>query len=85
MMLTYYADMRAQLLAERVDERIIRIIEYVRDNNEITNSEVQKLLNVSKPTSTRLLKQSDEWLEQQGKVGKGTNYVFRWQSMVIGS
>jgi ATP-dependent DNA helicase RecG len=85
MMLTYYADIRTQLLAERVDERIIRIIEYVRDNNEITNSETQKLLNVSKPTATRLLKQSDEWLEQQGKVGKGTNYVFKWQSIVIGS
>jgi ATP-dependent DNA helicase RecG len=65
-----------------VDERLIQIIEYVRDNENINNSEVQKLLNVSKPTATRLLKQAEKWLEQQGKVGKGTYYVFKWVKLV---
>jgi ATP-dependent DNA helicase RecG len=85
LMLTYYANMRAQLLKEHVDERLIKIIEYVRDNEKITNSDTQKLLNVSKPTATRLLKQSEIWLEQQGKVGMGTNYIFKWRPFLIGS
>ncbi len=85
LMLTYYTDARTQLLSENVDERLIQIIEYVRDNDKINNSDVQKLLNVSKPTATRLLKQAEIWLEQQGKVGKGTNYTFKWQHQPIGS
>jgi ATP-dependent DNA helicase RecG len=85
LMLTYYADMRTQLLKEHVDERLVKIIEYVRDNEKITNSDTQKLLNVSKPTATRLLKQSEIWLEQQGKVGMGTNYIFKWRPFLIGS
>ncbi|MDR2118943.1 MAG: putative DNA binding domain-containing protein [Tannerellaceae bacterium] len=85
LMLTYYANMRTQLLKEHVDERLIKIIEYVRDNEKITNSDTQKLLNVSKPTATRLLKQSEIWLEQQGKVGMGTNYIFKWRPFLIGS
>jgi len=80
LMLTYYANVRTQLLAEKVDERLIQIVEYVRDNGDINNSEVQKLLNVSKPTATRLLKQAEKWLAQQGKVGKGTYYVFKWKN-----
>ena len=60
-------------------------IEYVRDNKSINNSGVQKLLNVSKPKATRLLQQAEKWLEQQGKVGKGTNYIFKWKSYLIGS
>jgi ATP-dependent DNA helicase RecG len=85
LMLTYYANMRTQLLKEHVDERLIKIIEYVRDNEKITNSDTQKLLSVSKPTATRLLKQSEIWLEQQGKVGMGTNYIFKWKPFLIGS
>jgi ATP-dependent DNA helicase RecG len=82
LMLTYYANVRTQLLAENMDERLIQVVEYVIDNGNINNSEVQKLLNVSKPTATRLLKQAEKWLEQQGKVGKGTYYVFKWKKLI---
>jgi len=80
LMLTYYVNVRTQLLAENADERLIQIVEYVRDNENINNSIVQKLLNVSKPTATRLLKQADKWLVQQGITGKGTYYVFKWRN-----
>jgi len=78
LMITYYANVRTQLLAENVDERLIQIVEYVALNGKITNSEIQKMLNVSKVTATRLIWKSDKWLAQQGITGKGTYYVFKW-------
>ena len=44
--------------AENADGKIIQIIRHVIANGSINNSEVQKLLNTSKPTATRLLKQA---------------------------
>jgi ATP-dependent DNA helicase RecG len=85
LMLTYYANVRTQLLSEKVDENVIKIIEYVAEKGSITNSEIQKLLNVSKVTATRLIWKADKWLEQQGKVGQGTKHVFKWKKDVIGS
>jgi len=79
-MLTYYANVRAQLLAENVDEKLIQILEYVSSNGKITNSEIQKILNVSKVTATRLIWKADKWLSQQGVTGKGTYYVFKWEN-----
>ena len=80
LMLTYYANVRNQLLAENVDERLIRIVEYVATNGKVTNSEIQKLLTVSKVTATRLIWKADKWLAQQGVTGKGTYYVFKWKN-----
>ena len=80
LMLTYYANVRKQLLVENVDERLIQIIEYVATNGKITNSEIQKLLNISKVTATRLIWKADKWLAQQGITGKGTYYVFKWEN-----
>ena len=78
LMLTYYAGVRTQLLAENVDERIIQIVEYVAINGSITNSTIQKLLNVSKVTATRLIWKAEKWLIQEGKVGQGTRHIFKW-------
>ena len=85
LMITYYRDIRTQLLEEKADEKLIQIIEYVATNGSITNSEIQKMLNVSKVTATRLLWKADAWLEQEGKVGKGTKHVFKWEKIAIGS
>ena len=82
LMITYYTDVRSQLLAQRVDEKYISVIEYAAKNGRITNSDVQHILGVSKPTASRILQQMNDWLEMQGKVGKGTYYVPKWLTNV---
>ena len=77
LMITYYTDVRSQLLAQRVDERYISVIEYAAQNGSINNTDVQKLLNVSKTTAYRILSQLDNWLEIQGTTGKGTHYIIK--------
>ena len=81
-MITYYTDVRSQLLAQRVDERYISVIEYAAKNGRVTNSDVQHILGVSKPTASRILQQMNGWLEMQGKVGKGTYYIPKWLTNV---
>jgi ATP-dependent DNA helicase RecG len=77
LMLTYYTNAHAQLKAENIDDRIIQIIEYVIANGSINNSEVQKLLNTSKPTATRLLKQTEIWLDMKNVGRRGVEYYFK--------
>lgn len=77
LMITYYTDVRSQLLAQRLDERYISVIEYAAQNGSINNTDVQKLLNVSKTTAYRILSQLDNWLEVQGTTGKGTHYTIK--------
>ena len=40
LMISYYTDARSQLLAQRVDERYIPVIEYAAQNGSVTNSDV---------------------------------------------
>ena len=82
LMITYYTDIRSQLLAQRVDERYIPVIEYAAKNGRVTNSDVQEILGVSKPTASRILQQMNGWLDMQGKVGKGTYYTPKWLTNV---
>lgn len=82
LMITYYTDVRSQLLAQQVDERFISVIEYVAKSGRVTNSDVQNILKVSKSTASRILQQMNDWLEMQGKVGKGTYYVPKWLTNV---
>ena len=82
LMLTYYTNVHTQLKAENIDKKIAQIVEYVIDNGNINNSEVQKLLKISKPTATRLLKQTETWLQKQGERGQGTIYVMKWKELI---
>jgi len=77
LMLTYYTNSNTQLKAENTDERVIQIIEFVIATGSISNSEVQKLLKVSKPTATRLLKQTERWLDMKNVGRKGIEYYFK--------
>ncbi len=76
-MITYYTDVRSQLLAQKINEKYFPIIEYVAKNGTITNTDVQKLMNTSKATAYRLLSQLDNWLELHGVTGKGSYYTFK--------
>ena len=77
LMITYYADIKSQLKAQKIDEKYFPIIEFVVKNGSITNSDVQKLLNTSKATAYRMLSQLSDWLEINGVTGKGTYYTFK--------
>ena len=75
LMIAYYSNVRSQLKAQKVDEKYIPIIEYVVQNGKITNSDVQSMLNVSKPTATRILKSLNTFLEMNGTSGKNIYYT----------
>lgn len=72
-MLTFYADVTSQLSAENLDNNSIKVIQYVLQNGCITNTQVKQLLNVSKPTATRILQNLQAKLERIGITGKGTS------------
>lgn len=78
LMLTFYQDVRSQLLAQKEDERFIPLLEHSLQNGRITNEDARSILKVSKSTATRLLQNMGQWLEQKGKVGKGTFYAPWW-------
>lgn len=73
---THYADVSAQVQAMGLEERMAPVLEHVLKNHRVTNSDVQKLLVVSKPTATRLLQKLDVLLEQVGH-GAGAYYKIR--------
>ena len=77
LMITYYTDVRSQLLAQRVDERYIPVIEYAAQNGSVTNSDVQRILNTNRTTAYRLLQQMGTWLEMHGVTGKSTYYTIK--------
>jgi ATP-dependent DNA helicase RecG len=79
LMLTYFVDVRKQLVTQGVNDRLIEIVDYVMKHNSIDNNKVQQLFHVSKATATRLLQQTDLWLIMRDKGRKGTDYVLRWQ------
>lgn len=81
--LTYYTDVRSQLLAQKVDERCISIIEYTAKRGCINNSDVQKILNTSKTTAYRILSQLNNWIEMHGTTGKGTYYTIKGFKRII--
>lgn len=58
-------------------ERQAKVIEYIKDNGSITNSEFQELFGVSKVIATKELSNMFEKgiIKRIGKTGKGTKYV----------
>ena len=52
---THYVDVGAQVHARRAEERMIPILEHVLRYYKVANSDVQKMLNVSRATAMRLL------------------------------
>lgn len=77
LMITYYTDIRSQLKANKLDSKLIQIVEYTAKNGYVTNSDIQKMFNVSKTTAYRMLLQLDGLLEMEGTTGKGTSYSIK--------
>ena len=75
--ITLYNNPQTQMQAMGLTERQRQVVGYVLSHNRVTNSEVQTLCKVSKPTATRLLSDLDTLLVQNGNRGKGTYYEIR--------
>lgn len=65
------------LMVTFFSDRGIQAIEFALSNGKITNSDVQEIAKVSKPTATRLLTSLSDFLELKGTTGKGTYYVIK--------
>lgn len=66
------------LKAKGLKEELRKIVLHVQEYGEITNSEVQKICDVSKATATRYLNELEEvYIEKIGTTGVGTAYVLK--------
>ena len=66
------------LKTKGLKEELRKIVLHVQEFGEITNSEVQKICDVSKATATRYLNELEEvYLEKIGTTGVGTAYVLK--------
>ncbi len=77
LMVTFFNSPAAQLKDAGIDERSATVVEYVLKTGKVTNSDVQGLLKVSKPTATRILSSLTNYLEITGTRGKGTFYTIK--------
>jgi len=58
----------------------IKIILYIQNKGAITNTEIQKLCNVSKRTASTYLSELESiYIEKTGTTGKGTTYTLKGQ------
>lgn len=74
--LTKYTD--HGLKEEGLKEEQIKIILFIQENGNITNSQVQSICGVSKASATRYLNHLEgKWIEKQGTTGVGTIYVLQ--------
>lgn len=81
LMVTFFSSPAAQLKEAGIDERGIAVVNYVLAEKKVTNSDVQQLLNVSKPTATRILSSLSDYLVITGTRGKGTYYSIKGLSI----
>ena len=77
MTITMFNTPLAQMQSMGLNERQMKVIEYVLKNGRVTNSEVQEICGISKTTAFRLLNDLYVLLEQVGATGKGTYYIIR--------
>ncbi len=76
-MVTLLNSPAAQLKEAGISERGIQAMEFTLKNGRITNTDIQEMAKVSKPTATRLLASLSDYLEVKGTTGKGTYYVIK--------
>ena len=66
------------LAAEGLKEELRKIVLHIQEMGSISNSEVQELCGVSKPTATRYLGELEGvYIEKVGSTGVGTSYVLK--------
>lgn len=80
--ITFFKDVKTAFLAKGINPDLAPIVEFVIENGQITNSDVQRILNVSRRSSTRFLVElQTSFLVQIGVVGRGTFYKAKWDTI----
>lgn len=82
-MITFYNSPVTQIINDGYDQRDADIIEFVLAKGKVTNADVQRIANASKPTATRLLNGLSQYLISNGSRGKGAYYTLNTE--LIGS
>lgn len=77
LMVTFFNSPVVQLKEAGVSERGIQVVEFALKNGRITNTDVQEMAKISKPTATRLLASLSDYLELKGTTGKGAYYLVK--------
>lgn len=77
LMVTYYSSVESQAKALRLDERQVKVMEFVLQNGRVTNGDVQKIFDVSRGTALRIIKSLGNMLEVKGEGGKYQYYEVR--------
>ncbi len=77
LMVTFFNNPAMQLKDAGIDERGAIVVNHALRAGKVTNSDVQTLLKVSKPTATRLLASLSRYLELNGTTGKGSFYSIK--------
>jgi predicted HTH transcriptional regulator len=64
---------------QRIEQRKVLIVEYLKHSGRITNDEAQDLLSISDTTATEYLDEleAEGKVQQVGKTGRGVHYVTR--------
>jgi ATP-dependent DNA helicase RecG len=79
--ITFFKDVKSSMVLKGINPALAPIVEYAIEKGEITNSDVQRMLNVSRRTATRYLTNlQDCFLVQVGVVGMGTFYKAKWDA-----
>jgi ATP-dependent DNA helicase RecG len=62
-----------------LQEKYVKALLFIKENGRITNTQFQKLLNVSKRTGTNDLKflMDENYIEKKGTRGRGTYYTLK--------
>ena len=76
-MVTFFNNPAVQLKEAGIDGRGAIVVNHALRTGKVTNSDVQSLLKVSKPTATRLLASLSRYLELNGTTGRGSYYSIK--------
>lgn len=74
---SYYADIVAQLKEQKLNDRYVPIIQWALSEGKVTNNDVQSILKISRATAYRVLQQLEPWLVLQGNTGVKAHYIIR--------
>lgn len=77
LMVTLYCDKMKQMRTMGLDERQMRIVDYILEHGRVTNANVQEMFNVSRVTALRLLNGLSALVDLVGGKGVESHYVMK--------
>lgn len=77
LMVTLYCDKMKQMRMMGLDERQIRIVDYILEHGRVTNANIQEMFKVSRVTALRLLCGLNALVDLIGGKGIDSHYVMK--------